>query len=125
MTDDSNHCPGCGSRQVASRRQLFHLIVEGITLEGVFNWYDKRVRHAYPPKSLFVILGLLVLGLSVPAMGFWFLGHFPALQLLVGIASVLIACLLIDFLLTYKRYRNWVEEWLCGECQNVFVPAAN
>lgn len=124
MTHDSNHCPGCGSHQVASRRQLFHLIVDGISLEGAFNWYDERARHAYPPRSLFVVLGLLAFGLSIPAVGFWILGYFPALQLLGGIASVLIACLLIDFLLTYKRYKNWVEEWLCGECQSVFVPVA-
>jgi hypothetical protein len=89
-------------------------------LTGVFSWYSAGFPHAYPPKSLFVMLLLLMLGMALPAIGLWLLEHYLALQWLSALAMGLIAALLIDVLMTYRHYKKWGGEWLCGECRSVF-----
>ena len=96
--------------------------MNGVPLQETFSWYDTRERRALPPKSLFVLLFTLVLLVTVPATGFWFLEHYPALQWMSTVAAVLLACLMVDATLTYQRYKNWSGEWLCGDCKGVFAP---
>ena len=121
MSTDHATCPACGSPHIASRRALFHQLMDGAAFGDAFGWYDEKAHHAVPPKSLFIVLSLLLLGLAVPAAGFWFLQHYPALQLLGSVAGILFVCLLTDVLLTYRRYKTWAGEWLCGDCQKVFA----
>ena len=90
---------------------------------GAFGWYDTSLPHACPPKSLFVILFLLILGMALPAVGLWLSGFYLALQWLIAMAMLSLLGLLIDVLLTYRRYKNWGDEWLCGECRGVFKPS--
>jgi len=94
--------------------------MDEVPLTGVFSWYSARVPHAYPPKSLFLMLLLLMLGMALPAGGLWLLEHYQALQWLSILAMVLLAALLIDVLMTYRHYKSWGGEWLCGECRSVF-----
>ena len=111
-------CPHCGSSRVASRRQLFLSMMGGDQLPG-FTWYGESVPGALPPKSLFVRLGVVALGglLSLVAL---FYGGMLSPQILVGaaftIAAAVLSCLLLDVLLTYRRYRDWAAEWLCADC---------
>ena len=65
MSDGIAPCPCCGSPSTASRRQLFYGLMDDAPLTGVFSWYSARVPHAYPPKSLFVMLLLLMLGMAL------------------------------------------------------------
>ncbi|MEH6583309.1 MAG: hypothetical protein V7754_15320 [Halioglobus sp.] len=116
-------CPDCGSSHTAARRELFHLLMDGVSLEGAFRWYDERAHRACPPKSLFVVLFLMTLGAMIPAMGFWVLEHYAAQYWLVTVAALLLACLIVDALLTLRRYKDWVDEWLCGDCQHSFKLA--
>lgn len=90
---------------------------------GAFGWYSARFPHACPPKSLFVIFFLLSLAMALPAVALWSLGFYLALQWLIVIALLSLPALLIDVLLTYRRYKNWGDEWLCGECRGVFKPS--
>jgi len=89
-----------------------------------FNWYSGRIPGAYPPKSLFIISLLLMLGMTLPAMGLWYLGHVFALKWLGVMTLLLLAGLLFDVLLTYRSYKRWGGEGLCGECRAVFSLAA-
>jgi len=91
---------------------------------GPFNWYDQRAPGACPPKSLFVIITLLLLGMTLPLAGLWMLGHFMALGWLALLSVVLLAALLFDVLATYRRYKDWGGQWLCGDCRAVFNVAS-
>jgi hypothetical protein len=113
-------CPCCGSPSTASRRQLFYGLMDDTPLTGSFSWYSAGVPHACPPKSLFVMLLLLMLGMVLPAVGLWLLEHYQALQWLSVLSIVLLAALLVDVLRTYRHYKKWGGEWLCGECRSVF-----
>ena len=125
MSDAAPLCPCCGSSRTASRRHLFHWLLDDAPLLTPFSWYSNRIPGACPPKSLFVVLLLLALGVAIPAVGLWLLGHFLALQWLAVTALLLLAGLLFDVLMTYRRYKAWCGEWLCGECRAVFsLPAA-
>ena len=97
-------------------------MMKGTPVSGAFNWYNERTQYAFPPKSLFVVLLLMMLAATVPAAGFWFLEQYPALEWLGTMAVVLLACLAVDLILTHRRYKSWAGEWLCGDCQKVFVP---
>ena len=92
------------------------------TPQGVFSWYGDDEPQALPPKSLFVMFLLSIIVLTIPAAGFWVLGHFPAVTMLVSLAVLLMAFLLTDVLLTYRRYKVWGGQWLCGQCRGVFAP---
>ena len=117
-------CPCCGSPRTASRSQLFRRLMNEGPLPGVFNWYSEHTPQACPPKSLFVILLLLLLGMTLPTVGLWLLGYTIALSWLARLALLLWAGLLFDVLMTYRRYKTWGGEWLCGECHSVFrLPA--
>lgn len=120
MSDGTAPCPCCGSPSTASRRQLFYGLMDDAPLTGVFSWYSARVPNAYPPKSLFVMLLLLMLGMALPAAGLWLLEHYQALHWLFILGMVLLAALLIDVLMTYRQYKSWGGEWLCGDCRSVF-----
>lgn len=115
-------CPRCGSRRTASRRQLFHWLMDGGVRPGHFGWYSVEEPDAMPPKSLFVVLLLLLLGMSVPFIGLLLLGHYLALRWLSVMLLLILAGLLFDVFATYRRYKQWDEQWLCGECQSIFVP---
>jgi len=65
---------------------------------------------------------LAIAVLTIPVTGFWVLEHFPAVTLLLSIAALLLVLLLVDVLLTYRRYKVWVGQWLCGRCRGVFAP---
>ena len=123
MSQLARNCPRCGSGKTASRRQLFHSLMCDVRPQGVFSWYDDSEPQALPPKSLFFMLLVLIAVLSVPAVGFWLLEHYPAVIWLVSVAALLSAVLLVDILLTYRRYKDWVGQWLCGSCREVFAPA--
>ncbi len=113
-------CPGCSSAQTASRRELFHQMMAGSSQQTTFSWYDEKTHHAFPPKSIFIILFLPMFAVAIAAVGFLLLGQYQALLWLSAIAGILLASLLGDFMLTYSRYQNWAAEWLCGNCQRVF-----
>ena len=118
----TRRCPHCGSAAVASRRSLFHRIMSDQPRPGVFAWYDESVRGACPPKSLFVVL-LAVTGILVlPALGLWVRELYAGLAVLLSSVLVLLGCLCFDLFSTYRRYRAWHGEWLCGECRSDFVP---
>jgi hypothetical protein len=90
--------------------------------QGVFSWYGDDEPHALPPKSLFVMFLLTLIVLSIPAAGFWVLGHFPAMSSLMSVAVLLLVFLSLDILLTYRRYKAWGGQWLCSQCRGVFAP---
>ena len=94
----------------------------GVNIHGVFSWYDSEVRNAYPPKSVLLLLGLPLLLICLPAAGFWLLDYYAATKWLASVVVLLLVCLLFDVLLTYRRYKSWVREWLCGICHQVFEP---
>lgn len=119
----SGACPCCGSRNTASRRQLFHALMSGQEAPEQFAWYDSDSAGACPPKSLAVILGLFVLAAALPAAGLWLLGHTMQVGWLVALMLALIGALLIDVLATYRRYRDWGGEHLCADCRTVFSSA--
>ena len=118
-------CTGCGSRRTASRRQLFHWLMNGAVLPRYFRWYSVEEPGAMPPKSLFVLLLLLLLGMTLPFAGLWLLGHYLALRWLSVLLLLVLAALLVDVLATYRRYRQWGVQWLCGECHATFIPASS
>ena len=99
--------------------------MDGGTPVGPFSWYDQRAPGACPPKSLFIIIALMLAGMTLPLAGLWMLGHFMALAWLAGLGALLVAALLFDVLATYRRYKNWGGQWLCGDCRAVFnLPTA-
>lgn len=104
----------------ASRRQLFYRLLENPDPPSVFNWYTLDSPQACPPRSLFVLLLLFTAAVSLPAVGLGFMGHQPAMYWLLGIAAMLLACLLYDVFSTYGRYRDWRAQWLCSRCRRVF-----
>ena len=115
-------CPCCGSRRTASRRQLFHWLMNEGVRPPYFGWYSAEEPHALPPKSLFVLFLLLLLVISLPFAGLWLLGHYLALRWLSVVLVLVLGALLVDVLGTYRRYQHWGEQWLCGECHSSFVP---
>ena len=121
MIHGPTECPDCRSPQIASRRQLFHCLMTGNTLGKTFQWYSERIPQACPPRSLFVVFMGLLLGLSVPTVILWFMGFYSALTALGVACLCLLACLLIDVLLTYRRYKSWSSYWVCGDCKTVFT----
>lgn len=123
MIQQAQHCPSCGSEQTASRRQLFHRLMYGAQPQSAFRWYGDGDPKALPPKSLFVMFTILMVVLAVPAIGCWFLQHYSALTGLLLVAALTLAFLLVDVLLTYRRYKVWAGQWLCGCCRGVFAPA--
>jgi hypothetical protein len=92
----------------------------GNALGKSFEWYSERVPQACPPRSLFVVFMGLLVGMSIPAVILWYLGYYSALQALGVVSLCLLACLLLDVLLTYRRYKNWSRHWVCGSCRAVF-----
>lgn len=97
-------------------------MMEGAPFRSAFSWYGERTHHAFPPKSIFVVLLLMMLAIAVPAAGFWLLGQYPALEWLGSMAAILFGCLVVDLMLTHQRYKAWAGEWLCGDCKHVFKP---
>jgi len=115
------HCPGCGSTRIASRRQLFlSLMGEGAPPAAAFSWYRERTPGACPPQSRFVVLLALMLGMALPVTGLWLMGYYFALTWLGLLGLLLLASLLYDLTATYRRYRLWVGERVCGDCRCVF-----
>lgn len=123
MNHQGQHCPRCGSEQTASRRQLFHTLMDGTQPRNAFRWYGDADPQALPPKSLFVMFITLMMTLAVPAAGFMVMEHYFALTWVLYVAGLTLAFLLADVLVTYRRYKVWAEEWLCGRCRGVFAPA--
>ena len=117
---DPTSCPDCRSPQTASRRQLFHCLMAGNELGKSFEWYSDRIPQACPPRSLFVVFMSLLVGMSVPAVILWYMGFYSALPALGAVSLCLLACLLLDVLLTYRRYKTWSRHWVCGSCKTVF-----
>jgi hypothetical protein len=97
--------------------------MEGKSTGGTFGWYSELVPRACPPKSLFVILFLLVLGSAVPTAGLLLLGYDQGTDWLPLLVLLLLLGLVFDVFTTYRRYRTWGGECLCGECRSVFSPA--
>ena len=114
-------CPHCESGHTASRRQLFHQLMERSTLPGAFDWYATGEPGACPPRSLFVILLVFAMASLLPALGLWYLGLYPAMSWLGVITLLLLVCLLFDALNTYGRYQAWSRQWVCADCQVVFT----
>jgi hypothetical protein len=108
---------------VASRRQLFLCLMNGHGPPRGFEWYTLEARAALPPKSLFVQLmsGLVVYAL--PLLLFGYVAGISGETILSAagmIVSAAVACLFADLLLTYRQYRQWAEDWICGDCRQVF-----
>ena len=120
MSHPESQCPYCGSSQTASRRQLFRGLMDGAPLGGSFSWYGEEQPQALPPKSLFIVMLALMLAAALPATGLWLLGHYFALRWLALFALLLLAGLLLDVTMTWRRYKSWDGERLCGECRAVF-----
>jgi hypothetical protein len=74
-----------------------------------------------PPSSLAILPGLFLVGMILPMLGFWVLGHRSALMWMAALALVVLAALLVDLLSTYRRYRLWGREWLCADCRETFT----
>jgi hypothetical protein len=118
-----SQCPCCGSRLTASRRELFHeLMCADRPDQGHFSWYREDLPRACPPKSLFLTLSVLAVVLAIPMVGMVLYGQQVALDWLLGLGVLLLACLAFDVLMTYRDYKTWCHEWLCDECQLVFIP---
>ena len=117
-------CPCCGSTRTASRRHLFLWLMGQAASPGPFAWYSEREPRALPPKSLAIIPGLLLLGMTLPMIGLWMLGHVVALKWLAFMALALAAGLAIDVFSTYRNYRLWGQQWLCADCREPFTTPA-
>ncbi len=120
LSERDNRCPACGSSSVASRRTLFHQLLEQGALPQQFAWYAREGYDLYPPKSLFLILLLLVFMALIPASVFWYAENYPMVEWLALSLLALLACLLVDVLSTYRRYREWSRQWLCADCRRYF-----
>ena len=116
-------CPYCGSSRTASRRQLFHCLMQEQPLSRAFSWYSERTAGACPPKSLFFILLVMLALLGLPAAGLWARELHATLSLLGYALAVLLLCLAADLLVTFRRYRSWGSQWLCGDCRATFRRA--
>jgi len=120
------HCPGCGSTRIASRRQLFlSLMGEGAPPAAAFSWYREGTPGACPPQSRFVILLALTLGMVLPVTVLWLAGYYFALTWLGLLGLLLLSSLIYDLTATYRRYRIWVGEWVCGDCRSVFIASCH
>lgn len=114
------HCPACGSHETYSRRQLFHNLMANVCSGTSFSWYNASTPGACPPKSSFVIL-LGLVGVVVLPLGLYLLApEFSWLNLSVLIVLTLLTGLLVDILLTSKRYQQWNKQRVCGNCIVVF-----
>jgi hypothetical protein len=87
-----------------------------------FHWYDQRAPDACPPKSMFVILLMMIIAAVIPAGMFWYMEQYSALTWLASASLMLAGCLLFDALSTYRRYKEWGSEWLCSNCRSAFKP---
>jgi hypothetical protein len=117
----SCHCPQCQSTDTASRRQLFRQIVADESMDQAFSWYGEHSPRAFPPKSFFVVL-LLLVTVCVPLLFLWLPEGYAVPALIeVGLAALL-AALVADLLLTYRRYKVWAKQWLCGHCKKAYFP---
>jgi hypothetical protein len=114
-------CPHCESGHTASRRQLFHQLMERSGLPAAFAWYTSGESGACPPKSLFVLLLVFAVASLLPALGLWYLGLYPAVSWLGVITLLLLVCLAFDALNTYGRYQAWSRQWVCADCRVVFT----
>ena len=121
LTDQTLSCPHCGSSRTASRRQLFHWLMAETGTPGYFAWYHDQLPRALPPSSLVVLPGLLLIGMMLPMMGLWLLGHVLALQWLAALALIVLLALLFDIFSTFRRYQQWGRQWLCAECRLPFT----
>jgi len=92
----------------------------GAALGKSFDWYSDSTPGACPPRSLFVVFTCLLLGISIPALILWIMGYYSALQVFGVVFVGLVACLLLDVLLIYRRYKVWSSHWVCGSCKSVF-----
>jgi hypothetical protein len=122
-----NRCPHCNSSRIASRRQLFLCLMNSGSTPCGFDWYALKTIGALPPKSLFIQLLSWVLVFALPLLIIGYIAEISGATLLASAGMTLaavLACLLADLLLTYGRYRNWAQEWVCGDCQRGFRPAA-
>ena len=88
-----------------------------------FSWYGESIPRACPPKSLFVILFLVVLGVAVPTATLLLLGYLHGTDWLILVVLALLLGFVFDVCMTYRRYRAWGVECLCGECRSVFSLA--
>lgn len=117
-------CPHCHSTQVVSRRQLFLCDAQQGSLPAAFDWYDASVPSALPPKSLFMQLLLAVLVCAIPLalLGYSLSFSLESAFTLAGLLlAVTVACLLVDLLVTHRRYRQWASECVCGNCYAVYT----
>jgi len=125
VTHSTAQCPNCGSAHTASRRELFLGLMQGGAGSVAFSWYSERVARAHPPKSIFVMLLVLAPIPVLVAAFFWLTGYPGGGQWLLLSALLLLAGLLVDGAATYRRYRHWRRERLCGACRTVFEPISH
>lgn len=122
-----NRCPHCSGVRIASRRQLFLCLMNSASTPRGFEWYALEAPGALPPKSLFIQLlsGVLVFTLPLLLIGYFAEISGEVFLTAAGMAlAAVLTCLLADLLLTYRQYRNWAQEWVCGDCQRAFLPEA-
>lgn len=86
-----------------------------------FSWYTERSPQALPPKSLAIIPGLLLVGMSLPMAGLHLLGHALAVKWIAAMALLVMLALLVDVLSTYRKYQDWVRQSLCAECRQPYT----
>ena len=94
-------------------------------MDQAFSWYGEHSPYAFPPKSLFVVL-LLLAAVCVPGLLFWLPEGYAessgAAPLIAMTVAALSTCLVVDVLLTYRRYKAWAKQRLCGDCKKVYLP---
>ncbi len=93
-------------------------------MPAAFEWYDASLPSALPPKSLFMQLLLAVSAGAIPlaVLGYSLSFTLESAFTIAGILLVaIIACLLVDLLITHRRYRQWASECVCGRCCAVFT----
>jgi hypothetical protein len=96
--------------------------MDDIPVSRVFHWYDEHTLEACPPRSLFLILLVMMAVLALPAAGLWARDLYPVLAFLGFGIMGLVVTLAFDVFNTYRRYQTWSGQWLCGECRQVFNP---
>ncbi len=115
-----SHCPACGSERIARRGALFRSVMRNELPAATFDWYSLEHDGARPPKSLFLLGIVLFLVVSLPAVVLWSLGWYQLIPWLVAAGTVLVCALVLDILITHKRYRRWASGWVCDECRHTF-----
>jgi O-antigen/teichoic acid export membrane protein len=88
-------------------------------MDSGFSWYGEHCADAFPPKSLFVVL-LILTALCIPALYMLLPEDAPAAPLIALAVAALSVCLITDVLSTFRRYKLWANQRICGNCRRSY-----